>query len=183
MIKYSGSVSYTDEFKAHAKASTLFGALQFRYENTEGSGIYLFGKRLSSRKKFENVSSEIEDSGEDDNDKKKKHPGTEGIMKLIKVSFKTVKKILKHILPKELKGDFEFGFDDPYYTGKVLEGFVLLYAQMGEKLKVRPVWDRMCFSGYLELNGRICTVYVLVLVIKLWFNKEFKQIWREYYGK
>jgi len=94
-----------------------------------------------------------------------------------------IKKILRQVLPREMVGDFKFGFEDPYYTGKLLELFAIIYAASGDKLHVEPVWNEHYFKGHIELYGKIHITIVGFHLLRLLFNREFRKVWREYNGK
>jgi len=103
--------------------------------------------------------------------------------RLEKLVLDVIKKTAKQLLPRKIKGDFEFGFEDPYYTGKLLEIFAIIYAGMGDDLKVLPVWDKKVFRGFLDFNGHIHLVVIAWQGLRLVLNSEFRKIWRELDGK
>ena len=193
MIHYDGNLSYNDNFSAALTASAFFGALKFRfvYNYNEESGVYLFGFKIRELKK-----ASAPDDEDDVSAAKKKDRVPDIIIKVIDIlnddltakSINAIKNILfklvGHVFPKEIRGRFVFGFEDPYYTGKLLELFALLYAGMGEDLYVEPVWEKHNFEADLAFRGRMWVLYVLILFLKLILNRDFKEFRRKYlYGK
>lgn len=192
MVLYRGNVSYLDKLSAEFTASAVFGAIKYKfvYNDSKESGWYVFGSKLKEKEQKEKEA-ELPDSSED----KKVEHADDKAKKAIDIftdektgiAFSAIKgnllKLLKHVFPKEIYGKAIFGFEDPYYTGKLLELFALLYAGAGDKLYVEPVWDRKVFEADLTLSGRICTLYILILVLRIFLNKEFTEFRRKYYVK
>ena len=193
MIHYNGNLTYNDNFSAALTASAFFGALKYRivYNNSDESGLYLFGFKIRDIKE-----NKPKDNEEKDSDSKVKDRFQNILRKTIDIlnddltrkSFKAIKtnlvKLIRHIFPKEVSGRFVFGFEDPYYTGKLLELFALLYAGAGEALYVEPVWEKHKFEADLKFSGRMWVLYILVIFLKLILNKDFKEFRRKYlYGK
>lgn len=192
MIHYNGNLSYNDSFSAALTASAFFGALKYRivYNNSDESGLYLFGFKIRDAR--ENKLKDA-DKSSDSNIKNR----FKGILRkaidilnddLTKKSFNAIKtnlvKLIRHIFPREISGRFVFGFEDPYYTGKLLELFALLYAGAGDSLYVEPVWEKHRFEADLKFSGRMWALYVLIIFLKLILNKDFKEFRRKYlYGK
>ena len=192
MIHYNGNLLYNDNFSAALTASAFFGALKYRivYNNSDESGLYLFGFKIRDAR--ENKLKDA-DKSSDSNIKNR----FKGILRkaidilnddLTKKSFNAIKtnlvKLIMHIFPRDISGRFVFGFEDPYYTGKLLELFALLYAGAGDALYVEPVWEKHRFEADLKFSGRMWALYVLIIFLKLILNKDFKEFRRKYlYGK
>jgi len=89
-------------------------------------------------------------------------------------------KLLKHILPGRLRGDVTFGFEDPYYTGKVLQYAAMLYPVF-HFLQVHPLFDEKRLEGEMEFKGKIRLSYVLWIAAKVYFNRDFRRsdIWKK----
>lgn len=83
-------------------------------------------------------------------------------------------KILNHVLPKKIKGRLVFGFDDPSMTGKILGIFCAVYPIIPAELDVTPDFTQARFECDLLIKGRIFLIYLLVLGLQVFFNKEVK---------
>lgn len=96
---------------------------------------------------------------------------------LIKVC---VIKLLKRIAPRRIKGQVHFGFEDPATTGKILMYLALIYPVMPKKLKIEPSFTDTDIFGDISVKGRLALIYPLVYFIRIYFNKDFKRMWRLY---
>jgi len=83
-------------------------------------------------------------------------------------------KIIKHILPKRIKGYIIYGFDDPSATGKSVALLSIFYPVLPEKLEVLPTFEGAMLECDVTISGRIFLIYLLVHGLKIYFNKEVK---------
>ena len=93
-----------------------------------------------------------------------------------------VKKLGLHILPRKVQGEIEFGFDDPSLTGRVLAVAGICYPLYGNNIKVTPYFDRKILEGELKVKGRIRGIVLLKSVLKVGFNHEVREIWKNFKG-
>lgn len=100
--------------------------------------------------------------------------------KTIKLLWKNGKKLLKHILPRKVKGKVLFGFDDPYITGQVLSAASIFYPLYARQLSVCPVFDQAVFEAEGELKGRIRIGTVLFILIRVYCNKNFRVLLKQW---
>ncbi len=96
------------------------------------------------------------------------------------VTFLSLKKLLKHILPKRLKSKVTFGTGDPCYTGKALGAMSILYSFYGDNIQITPDFENKIFEGSHYARGRIRIGSLLIIVIKLFVDKKFKQLKRNF---
>ena len=87
-----------------------------------------------------------------------------------------VKKGIGHIMPRKCKGFLRIGMEDPAWTGRILSILGVLYPLYGEKIKIIPEFEQRVFEGEILLAGRIRTVVLLRIGLKLYFNRELKQL-------
>ncbi len=83
-------------------------------------------------------------------------------------------KLLKHIRPRRIKGEAEFGFDDPASTGQLLGFIGSLYPVLPKKLEIIPNFQKSVFTCDLFLGGHLFLVYVIVYIVKILRLKEVK---------
>lgn len=83
-------------------------------------------------------------------------------------------RLLLHILPQKGTANLQIGFDDPSVTGKVLGVLAMLYPRFGGNLKVVPYFDRRILAGDIDCRGRIRILNLLILVIKIWRDKNIR---------
>lgn len=97
--------------------------------------------------------------------------------------FRQVKAVVRHILPRKVRGSITFGFDDPYMTGQVLSAASILYAWYGDHLQITPAFEDEVIEGEGFLKGRIRMGTVLVLGIRILLNKNFRILLKRWRGK
>ncbi len=98
----------------------------------------------------------------------------------IKVLIKATKELLKHIKPKVLKGNIEFGLDDPSVTGQVLGLISVFYGLYYESFKIIPNFEEEIFQGQVYIKGRIRIFTVILIVFKTLLNKQFQKLINDY---
>ncbi len=87
-----------------------------------------------------------------------------------------LKKLVKHLLPRRLKGRVRFGFDDPYTTGQVLTYASPFYALYARHLELIPVFEGKALDGELEVKGRIRVGTIAVIAVRLLIDKNFRRL-------
>jgi hypothetical protein len=92
------------------------------------------------------------------------------------ITYSSLKRLLKHILPTKLKSRLVFGTGDPCSTGQALGAMGILYSFYGDKIVIVPDFENKRFEGEHFARGRIRLITVLIIVIKLILDKRFKQL-------
>ncbi len=82
--------------------------------------------------------------------------------------------LLKHFKPRKIEGKLLFGTGDPATTGWILGGFYALYQGFPGKIDMTPDFDEKVIEGDITIKGRIRSVHALLVVIRLFGNKDFK---------
>ena len=62
---------------------------------------------------------------------------------------------VKLLLPQKLNAKIIFGFEDPYYTGKVLGWTAALIPIYGDHIDITPDFEKRILKGELKIKGRI----------------------------
>lgn len=128
----------------------------------------------------------------DDTDEGKEEPKKQGIVKKAKnlynikndprarefyrVAKKRVIKIVRHILPRKLKGSIRFGTGDPCSTGKILGAAAMMYPIYGGHISVEPVFEEKALEFDLYLRGRIRVITVLLPALRTYWSRDFKYL-------
>ncbi|MBP1756696.1 MAG: putative rane protein, partial [Firmicutes bacterium] len=94
----------------------------------------------------------------------------------IHLTFASLKKLLKHVLPSKVESKLVFGTGDPCSTGQALGAMSILYSFYGDKIRITPDFERNRLEGQHYIRGRIRLVTILIIVVKLIFDKKFKQL-------
>jgi predicted DNA-binding protein (MmcQ/YjbR family) len=89
-------------------------------------------------------------------------------------------RLVRHVFPYRLKGELRFGFDDPYTTGQILTWISPFYGFYAGKINLIPVFEEKALDGELSLKGRIRLGTILVLVVRVLLNKNFRRLLREF---
>ena len=92
------------------------------------------------------------------------------------LTFSSLKKLLKHVLPTKLKSRLTFGTGDPCSTGQALGAMSILYSFYGDRIQIIPDFERNILEGEHFAKGRIRLVTILIIVVKLILDKRFKQL-------
>lgn len=92
----------------------------------------------------------------------------------LRLLWKQVKKLFRHIFPRKLNGRVRFGFDDPATTGQILTYVSPFYGLYAKTLKLEPVFDEKVLEGELHVKGHIRAATLLWIVIRVFLNKNFR---------
>ncbi len=85
-------------------------------------------------------------------------------------------KLLQIIKPYDLEGNIHFGMDDPATTGEILGGLALILPLYQNYLTICPDFEKACLDGALKGKGRIFLGAVVILGIKILFNKNLIKV-------
>ena len=102
--------------------------------------------------------------------------------KAISFVWEKLKRILKHVLPRKIKGYVAFGADNPATTGQVLGALSVVYARTGMLLEIRPNFTEKQLECDVELKGRIQVFTLLVIAVKVFLNQELRKLITEFKG-
>ena len=138
--------------------------------------INIFKTRLKSIKKR---------LGQFDKEKKKifKSIKDEKNRLAIKILFKLLIKLLKHILPQRVKGRVEFGFEDPATTANIVGYISLLHPKYYKRVEIIPVFNNEIIDVNLDIRGRIQLIYILYILIIGFFDKNIRRLYTLYREK
>lgn len=96
------------------------------------------------------------------------------------VAIKDVKKYMKGlwqiIKPKKIKGWIHFGMDDPATTGEIAGILACMLPLYDDKISVVPDFEAACLEGRLEGKGKIILFSVLILFLKIIWNKNLIKV-------
>jgi len=92
------------------------------------------------------------------------------------VAKKRLKKIIKHIIPRKLKGYVKFGTGDPCSTGKILGGVAMIYPLYGDNISVEPHFEEKYLEFDIYLRGRIRLFTVGLPLLMTYKNKDLKYL-------
>ena len=87
-----------------------------------------------------------------------------------------LKHLLKHILPRKMKGYVAYGADNPATTGQVLGILSVLYAKTGYLLEIRPNFEQAEFKCEVEFRGHIQVITLLGIAVKVFLHQELRKV-------
>ncbi len=93
-----------------------------------------------------------------------------------------LKRLLKHILPRKIKGYVAYGADNPATTGQVLGILSVLYARTGQVLEIRPNFVEKQLECDVLIKGRIQLFTLVLIAVKVVLNKELRQVIKDVKG-
>ena len=102
----------------------------------------------------------------------------ESTQKAIRFLFGEGKALLKHILPRKLRGRVCYGLEDPALTGQILAAFSVCYPYFQDDLEIVPFFDRTILEGKLKISGRIVVGYLVWHAIKIICNEETRKTYK-----
>lgn len=82
--------------------------------------------------------------------------------------------ILRHIFPTKITGWVRFGFEDPFTTGQVLTYISPFYGLYARDFQVIPVFEESVMEGQGKIKGRIRIGTLIMLVVRVFFDKNFR---------
>ena len=98
----------------------------------------------------------------------------------IKMLLREVVKAIRYVGPRRFEGNIEFGTGDPGYTGAIMAGVSLMKWAYKKNVSIVPNFNELCLTGNATLWGRIRVVYFLRMAIRVWFNRDFRDLRKQY---
>ena len=104
-----------------------------------------------------------------------------------KSAWKTVKRrgavILRHILPKKVRGYVRFGFSDPAATGQAIGAVGMFLPLIPEGLRVIPDFQEPCLEADVNLKGRIVLFVLLRHGLAIYRDKYVQRVIKKFQHK
>ncbi|MDO4616689.1 MAG: DUF2953 domain-containing protein [Lachnospiraceae bacterium] len=84
--------------------------------------------------------------------------------------------VIRHILPRSVKGNLEFGTDDPGTTGQILAGIAAVYPILPGNLVVNPDFEKTVLNCNLSVKGRIRLSVLAYHGCRLLLNRQVRRL-------
>lgn len=94
--------------------------------------------------------------------------------KTIRLLYRLIRKLIRHLIPARGRVEVVFGFDDPYVTGQALTAFSVIYPFFHKRLGVTPVFDKKIFTAKGTFKGRVRVGTLLVIAGRALLHKNFR---------
>lgn len=88
-------------------------------------------------------------------------------------------RFLKTWMPREARGYVEYGFDDPYYTGKLLSYLALFYPFFGRWLQIVPDFEKTALKGSIYIKGHLRMNHLAAAAVRLVADKNIRSTAKE----
>lgn len=100
----------------------------------------------------------------------------EANLECVKLVFRQLGKIIRHLLPRKGHGRVTFGFgEDPYLTGKILTAIAPFYPLYGEYLEIYPDFEHQIFEAEGTGKGHIRIGVIIGYAVRLLFDKNIRK--------
>lgn len=149
-----------------------------------GFPISLRPKRKEKSKKIHNK--QLENEMQQKKDKRNFSLSMKYFSKdLLNAILVTFKDILKHLKPTGFTLKATYGFDDPYYTGLLLVITSSLYPLVKDSstIEIIPSFEETTIKGEMDLQGRIVVILLVLIILKLIFQKPIRRIIKMLFNK
>ena len=102
------------------------------------------------------------------------HQRTKAALSLI---WTDAKGLIRHILPKKLRGNIVFDHEDPYITGTILAVLGMSIPMHKNTVKVTPLFQEQNYlEGNVKLKGRIYGAAFVKAGLEIYFNRNVKYV-------
>ncbi|WOO36357.1 DUF2953 domain-containing protein [Anaerocolumna sp. AGMB13020] len=94
----------------------------------------------------------------------------------LKYGYDNLKGILRHIKPRKVIANIEFGTGDPSSTGQILGVAAVFMGIYGNSVKIIPDFENEVIKGDFYCRGRIHSFVLLIIGIKVIRNRNIKTL-------
>ncbi len=96
----------------------------------------------------------------------------------ISLLWRECRRFLRHLLPRRMGGSVLFGMENPAVTGEILAVLGAAYPVHKNKIRFCPAFDRQVLEGEVWCRGRVFGIVLLVILCRLYFNKNIQYCYR-----
>ena len=191
-IAYKVYFGFEDEFTARIKIGWAFGLISLELNAGNGDyswvrfiGIKAFKFNLQAEKKTDIQEKEKKEETPKEKPKKENIFTFEYIRELMKMGiiedlFGFLLKLLNIVLPKKIEIAVNYGLVDPSLTGHI-------HAVYSSLPILKEKWNIFLYPNFMEedfriegfIFGRFQAIFIVILAIKLWFNRTVRKILRD----
>lgn len=103
---------------------------------------------------------------------------SEEVKATVRLLWRQTKRLFRHLRPQKVRIRGRFGFGDPALTGQATGLMSLLPVFYQKELSLQPEFREACLEGEFFLKGRVRAATLLLLALKIWFNKDFQKVYK-----
>ena len=85
---------------------------------------------------------------------------------------KQIFKIIKHILPRRIRGYVHYGLDDPSTTGEILAVISAFYPVISPHLEIVPDFNDKVLEADVHIKGRIHLIYIVGAALRILISPD-----------
>ncbi|MDO5146753.1 MAG: DUF2953 domain-containing protein [Eubacteriales bacterium] len=89
---------------------------------------------------------------------------------------KSIFNLIKHILPRRLKGRVRFGLNDPAQTGMLTGLAAMWYPKYHDTFSLEPDFQESCLEADCTGRGRIHPGYFVYILITVLLNRDIRRL-------
>ena len=97
---------------------------------------------------------------------------------MIKLLILKLKRLIRAVRPRKVRGHLDYGSTDPSTTGKVLACAAVIYPWYGNNIAIDPDFENERLAFDMDLKGRIYLCVVAKVMLQLYFNRKVKRFIR-----
>lgn len=88
-------------------------------------------------------------------------------------------RLLRHAAPRKLSGDLTIGLEDPATTGQLYGLYCASGCLHRYRIAVTPDFEQKILKGTIRLRGHVRGIHLLILGLKLLFDKNIRYLIKE----
>ena len=85
------------------------------------------------------------------------------------------RKLIRHVLPRKIRGSITFGCEDPALTGQILGAVAIAYPLYGKGVAVYPRFEEKILEGQLQMKGPNVAACLLWQAWKIYRNPDVRK--------
>lgn len=103
---------------------------------------------------------------------------TERFNRFKRLVIRQVIAVLRHCLPRKIRGSIHYGMEDPALTGKILAVICAVYPVLPGKLKIDPDFEEQVVEAEVSFRGHIVPAVILYRGLRILLCRELRVLLR-----
>jgi len=85
-------------------------------------------------------------------------------------------RILRHIVPRKISGEFVLGMEDPASTGQIYGIYCASMMLHNNRVRLIPDFDHKILKGHVHIKGRIRLITFVYVAVKMILDKNIRNL-------
>jgi|GEM_PF-3082306 len=96
-----------------------------------------------------------------------------------------IRRVLRHVLPKQFRLHLIYGFEDPSDTGMLTGLFFMLFPNISNSdiMRIYPVFDEEIIQGEISIEGKIILAVIIFCFLQFYFAEGVRHTLRKIRNK